>query len=303
MTQYYRPLLSADPVRPEGALPLAGTALWFTHVVRMARRAAPECLPATALPDDWHDGQFDRPEAALAHAQAMDAAGAAFLDIGGESTRPGATEVPREEEAARILPLFAALKDATRATLSVDTRRAGVAEAALDAGAELLNDVSGLEFDAGMAPLAAARGAPICVMHSQGPPATMKDAPAYGDVTLDVYDFLAARVARLTALGLPRAKIVVDPGIGFGKTLEHNLELLRNIAVFHGLGCPILLGVSRKGFIGAVTGEAVAARRAPGSIAAALAGIAQGVQIVRVHDVAETAQALRLWARMTGQNT
>ncbi|QFS83285.1 Dihydropteroate synthase [Roseivivax sp. THAF40] len=330
---YYRPILSDDPARPAEALSLAGTALWFTHVERLSRDAAPRRLPAADLPADWHaalttprapiagvamdrpqimgilnatpdsfsdGGQFDQAEAARRHATAMSDAGAAFIDIGGESTRPGATEVPAEEEARRIMPLIRDLAQRGDAAISVDTRKAGVADAALKAGAALLNDVSGLDFDAEMAPLAARTGAPICVMHSQGGPEIMQNAPQYGDVTLDIYDHLAARIARLTELGLPRDRIVVDPGIGFGKTLEHNLTLLRQLAVFHGLGCPILLGVSRKGFIGTISGERVAAQRAPGSIAAALAGISQGVQILRVHDVAETAQALSIWEKIKG---
>lgn len=332
---YFRPVLSDDPERPDGALRLGGTALWFTHVVRLTRGAAPERRPVSDLPEAWRaaltrprapvaglamdrpqimgilnatpdsfsdGGRYDAHIPALAHAEAMIAAGARLIDIGGESTRPGATEVPAEEEARRIMPLIRDLAPRGDAVISVDTRKAGVAEAALDAGAHLLNDVSGLDFDAGMAPLAATRGAPICVMHSQGGPETMQDAPAYDDATLDIYDHLAARVERLTALGLPRERIVVDPGIGFGKTLDHNLELLRNLAVFHGLGCPILLGVSRKGFIGALSRETEAARRAPGSVAAALAGISQGVQILRVHDVAETAQACAIWTAIRGQS-
>ncbi|SIS79093.1 Dihydropteroate synthase [Roseivivax lentus] len=330
----YRPILCDDPARPEGALRLAGGPLWFTHVARLTRGQAPERLPAEALPetcraaltrprapiagvtlerprimgilnatpDSFSDGgAFDRIDAARAHAAAMTDAGADFIDIGGESTRPGAQEIAPETEAARVLPLIRELSATGRPVVSVDTRKAGVARAALEAGARLLNDVSGLDFDAGMAPLAAERGAPICVMHSQGRPETMQDAPRYDDVTLDVYDHLAARIDRLTALGLPRDRIVIDPGIGFGKTVGHNLELLRNLAVFHGLGCPVLLGVSRKGFIGAISGETEARRRAPGSIAAALAGISQGAQILRVHDVAETAQALALWEAIRGQ--
>ncbi|MHA6324032.1 dihydropteroate synthase [Roseivivax sp. CAU 1753] len=336
MDAYYRPLLSSDPARPDAALSLAGTARWFTHVERLARDAPPLRMAAldvppaqlqaltrpraavagvamdraqimgilNATPDSFSDGgQHDSRDAALAHAHAMAAAGAAFIDIGGESTRPGATQVPADIESARILPLFRALSATCGAVLSVDTRKTDVARAALTAGAMLVNDVSGLDFDPAMAALAAQRGVPICVMHSQGAPETMQANPRYGNVTLDIYDFLAARIDRLTALGLPRDRIVVDPGIGFGKTVAHNLELLRNLAVFHGLGCPILLGASRKGFIGTLSNEPLAARRAPGSIAVALAGIAQGVQIVRVHDVAETAQAMTLWYEVTGHGT
>ena len=331
----YRPLLSTDPARPAGAMQLAGTSLWFTHVEELRRGAEPVLREARALPEEWADGftrprapiaglslemprimgilnatpdsfsdggRFDARERAVAHARAMVAAGADIVDIGGESTRPGATEVPAPEEIARVQPVIETLVGDLGAPISIDTRKADVGAAALKAGAVMLNDVSGLEFDAGMATLAASKGAPICVMHSQGRPETMQDAPRYEDATLDVLGFLAERIARLEAAGLPREKIVIDPGIGFGKTLPHNLELLRNIAVFHSLGCPILLGVSRKGFIGKISGEAAADARAPGSIAVALAAASQGVQIFRVHDVAETAQAFSLWRAMTGQD-
>lgn len=267
---------------------LAGTSLWFTHVEERRRGAEPILREARALPEEWlagftlprapiaglslemprimgilnatpdsfsDGGSFDARERAVAHGRAMVAAGADIVDIGGESTRPGATEVPAPEEIARVQPVIETLVGDLGAPISIDTRKADVGAAALKAGAVMLNDVSGLEFDAGMATLAASAGAPICVMHSQGRPETMQDAPRYEDATLDVLGFLAERVALLEAAGLPREKIVIDPGIGFGKTLPHNLELLRNIAVFHSLGCPILLGVSRKGFIGKISGK------------------------------------------------
>jgi dihydropteroate synthase len=179
--------------------------------------------------------------------------------------------------------------------ISIDTRKAAVAMEALEAGAQVVNDVSGFTYDAALAPLAAQAGAPVCVMHSQGEPETMQDDPKYDHVLLDVYDFLAERVDRLEATGILRDQIVVDPGIGFGKTQAHNLALIKGLSLFHGLGCPILLGVSRKKFIGTIGKEPQANKRAPGSIAVALAGVAKGVQMLRVHDVAETAQALRLW--------
>ena len=159
----------------------------------------------------------------------------------------------------------------------------------------MINDVSGFTFDSALAPLAAQAGVPVCIMHAQGDPATMQDEPVYENVLLDVYDFLSEQIDRLEAIGVLRDQIVIDPGIGFGKTLEHNLTLLRGIAMFHSLGCPILLGVSRKGFIGAIGKEPQAKARAPGSVAVGLAALAQGVQFLRVHDVAATAQAMRLW--------
>ena len=163
------------------------------------------------------------------------------------------------------------------------------------AGATIINDVSGFTYDPHLADVAVHAGAAVCVMHALGDPATMQDDPRYDDVLLDVYDYLAERVIALESIGIGRARIAIDPGIGFGKTVDHNLALLRGLALFHGLGCPILLGVSRKGFIGRIGQQPDAALRAPGSIAVGLAGLAQGVQILRVHDVAETVQAVRLW--------
>jgi dihydropteroate synthase len=175
-----------------------------------------------------------------------------------------------------------------------------VAITAIRAGASVVNDVSGLEFDPALGPLVANEGVHLVLMHAQGLPLTMQDDPSYADVLLDVYDDLARRLARAEAMGIARARIAIDPGIGFGKTASHNLALIRRLSLLHGLGCPILLGASRKRFIGSI-GEAEApAARMPGSLAVALAGFAQGVQITRVHDVVETRQALRLWQAMTG---
>ena len=176
-----------------------------------------------------------------------------------------------------------------------------VAAAALAAGASWVNDVTAMRFDPAMAGVVARAGAPVVLMHSVADPQTMQDDPRYENVLLDVYDALAERVAVAEAAGIAREKIAVDPGIGFGKTLEHNLALLRGLSLFHDLGLPILLGASRKRFIGTIGAEAEAAKRMPGSLAVALWGAAQGVQMVRVHDVAETRQALRLWAAMQGE--
>jgi dihydropteroate synthase len=221
--------------------------------------------------------------------------GASIIDVGGESTRPGADFIPEEEEIARTVPAIEGIRASSSVAISIDTRKAQVAVETLEAGAGLINDVSGFTFDPALGPVAAQAGVPVCVMHAQGDPATMQEAPSYDNVLLDVYDFLSEQVDRLEAIGVLRDQIVIDPGIGFGKTLDHNLTLLRNLSLFHGLGCPILLGVSRKGFIGKIGGAAQADQRAPGSIAVGLAGLAQGVQILRVHDVAETVQAVRLW--------
>jgi dihydropteroate synthase len=252
-------------------------------------------------PDSFSDGgRFLAPKAALAQAAAL-ADAADILDIGGESTRPGAQPVPEAEEIARTAPLIAALRaGGLERPVSIDTRKAVVAAAALDAGATVVNDVAALTFDPALAPLVAARRVPVILMHHRGSPETMQHDPRYDDVLLDVYDWLAHRVRAAEAAGIARACLAVDPGIGFGKTQAHNLALIRGLSLFHGLGLPILLGASRKRFIGTIGGAGDAAARMPGSVAVALAGVAQGVQMLRVHDAAETRQALRLWQAVQG---
>ncbi|MEO0666314.1 MAG: dihydropteroate synthase [Pseudomonadota bacterium] len=317
--RYVRPLVQMGPARPDGALPFGNG--WFTHVEMMSRDAASRVVPVSEVPADVLDrfkaeakpadimgilnvtpdsfsdgGRHDTVAAAVGHAQRMVVAGATIIDVGGESTRPGATPVPEAEEVRRTAPVIAALRDAgVSARISIDTRKATVAAAALDAGADIVNDVSGFTHDADLAPLCAARGVPVCVMHAQGDPQTMQENPFYENVLLDVYDFLHERIATLEAAGIPRSHITADPGIGFGKTLAHNLILLNRISLFHGLGVPILLGASRKRFIGTLGHAPQAADRAPGSVGVALAALAQGVQMLRVHDVAEHAQAIALW--------
>lgn len=251
-------------------------------------------------PDSFSDGGlFLRPEAALMQARKM-AAGADILDIGGESTRPGAVEVLTDEETARTAPVIAALREGgLDVPISIDTRKAAVAGAAFVAGATILNDVTALQFDPAMAGVVAASGRPVILMHSIATPETMQVDPHYDDVLLDVYDALAARLVEAEAAGIPRDKLAIDPGIGFGKTLQHNLTLLSRLSLFHNLGVPVLLGASRKRFIGTISAEADAQKRLPGSLAVALAGVAQGMQMIRVHDVAETRQALSLWHAAT----
>lgn len=246
-------------------------------------------------PDSFSDGgRFVAPEAAIAHGRALQAAGADILDIGGESTRPGAPPVTADDELKRIMPVIAGLRDCG-VPLSIDTRRAAVMAAALDAGAAIVNDVSALTHDPDSPALVARCRAPVMLMHMRGEPATMQADPQYDSAPLDVFDYLEARIATCLSAGISAANIAVDPGIGFGKTVAHNLEILGRLSLFHGLGVPILLGVSRKGLIGRLSRGESADRRLPGSLAAALAGVAQGVQILRVHDVAETAQALAVW--------
>ncbi|MEL6549076.1 MAG: dihydropteroate synthase [Pseudomonadota bacterium] len=249
-------------------------------------------------PDSFSDGgRYDSTESAVAHAERMEGEGADLLDIGGESTRPGAETVPTDVEIARTSSAIAAMD--TKLPISIDTRKAAVGEAALAAGARLLNDVSGLHFDPAMAPLAAHTGVPICIMHAKGDPKTMQQDPRYEHVLLDVFDALEGQVEAALAAGVARDRIIVDPGIGFGKTLDHNLALLKGLSLLHGLGCPILLGASRKRFIGTLSGVEAADARMPGSVAVALAGVAQGAQILRIHDVAPTRQALQIWQAVT----
>ncbi len=270
--------------RPPVALAGGGRPLGFSRPLVMG------ILNVT--PDSFSDGgRFADPARALARAQAMIAAGADIIDVGGESTRPGATPVWEEEELDRILPVLAALKEAP-VPISVDTRHARVMEAALDAGAAMINDVSALTHDPDSLAVVAARDCPVILMHARGDPQRMQDNPVYEDVLTEVFAFLDARIRACEAAGIARERLIVDPGIGFGKTLRHNLTLLNGLAALHALGAPLLVGVSRKRFIGALSREEVPERRLAGSLAAALAAVDKGVQVLRVHDVAETVQAL-----------
>jgi dihydropteroate synthase len=220
--------------------------------------------------------------------------GAALIDVGGESTRPGAKPVWEGDEIARVGPVVEMLATGD-AAVSIDTRKAGVMEAALNAGAGLVNDVSALTWDDRALGIVAERGCPVVLMHHQGTPETMQHDPRYGDVLIEVYDWLEARIEAAVAAGVKRSNILIDPGIGFGKTLRHNLAILNGLSLFHGLGCPIVLGASRKRSIGALSKEAEADRRLGGSVALAVLAATQGVQMLRVHDVFETVQALRVW--------
>ncbi|MGL4320985.1 MAG: dihydropteroate synthase [Paracoccaceae bacterium] len=329
--EYFRPILQSDAARPEGAVLLAGGWCWFDRVEVLSRSGPPRVVavadvPKAALtrltarrtpmaglefdgprlmgilnvtPDSFSDGgRFVTPEAALAQAQAM--AGADILDIGGESTRPGAVLVDVADEVQRTAPVIAAIRAAGITTpISIDTRKARVARAAMAEGADIVNDVSGLTFDTDMAGAVAEANVPVILMHAQGTPQNMQAEPRYDDVLLDVYDWLAERVAVAEAAGIARHRIAIDPGIGFGKTVAHNLALLQRLSLFHALGCPVMLGASRKRFIGTIGQAGDAQARMPGSVAVALAGIAQGVQMLRVHDVGETRQAMRLWHAVT----
>ena len=245
-------------------------------------------------PDSFSDGgAFNHPDRAIAQGKALLAAGADLLDIGGESTRPGAEPVAPDEEIRRIAPVIEALAGAG-AVISVDTRHAAVMAMALAKGARIINDVTALAGDPASLGVVARARAPVVLMHMQGEPRTMQAAPRYELASLDVLEALERRVAACEAAGIPRARIVIDPGIGFGKATQHNLEILARLALFQALGTGVMIGISRKSLVGRLV-QAPVGERLPGSLAGALHALGEGVQILRVHDVAETRQAVALW--------
>ena len=247
-------------------------------------------------PDSFSDGgRHNSVEAAIAHALALAEEGADILDVGGESTRPGSDLVAVEDELRRVIPVIEGLRAKTDKLISIDTRKAEVMRRAAQAGADILNDVSALTYDPDALEVAAESGLPVMLMHAQGDPKTMNDNPQYSDVVLDVFDFLEQRIRACVNAGIPKSRLIADPGIGFGKHLHHNVAVLGAMSLYHGLGVPVLLGASRKKLIGQICNVEDPARRVPGSIAAALHGLSQGVQIVRVHDVADTRQAVAVW--------
>ena len=262
-------------------------------VVQLARRTAVMGI-LNVTPDSFYDGgrRLDACQA-VADGMAMVEAGADIIDIGGESTRPGANPVSLDEELARVLPVIRSLRRLTQLPISIDTYKAGVAKAALAEGADIVNDISALTFDLGMVDVVAAEKVPVVLMHMQGTPRTMQVAPHYDDVVAEVRDFLARRVEFAVDRGIEREKIIIDPGIGFGKTLQHNLALLRGLPELAGMGQLLLIGVSRKGFIGQLL-DAVPDQRLEGSLAAAVAAVLAGAHVIRVHDVKATRKAIRL---------
>jgi len=250
-------------------------------------------------PDSFSDGGlYLDPERAIAHGKQLVDDGAEILDIGGESTRPGAEPVGEEEELRRVVPVIRGLAG-SRSRLSVDTSKATVAAAALDAGAEIVNDVTALRGDAEMAPLCAGRGATVVLMHMLGEPRTMQEDPSYGDVVADVKAFLAERLEAAVAAGIDEERVWLDPGIGFGKTAAHNMELLRRLGELRELGRPLVVGTSRKSFIGRVDGSA-ADQRLGGTIASSVLAAAEGADVLRIHDVAEMRQALTVATAILG---
>jgi dihydropteroate synthase len=247
-------------------------------------------------PDSFSDGgDHLSTEKAIARGLELVAEGADILDIGGESTRPQADFVPPDEELRRVIPVIEGLRAKTDVVISVDTRKAEVMHRAAAAGADILNDVSAFSHDPESLSVAAETGLPVVIMHAQGDPKTMNDNPQYDDVVLDVFDYLESRVQTCVAAGISKSKIVADPGIGFGKHLHHNVAVMAGLSLYHGLGVPILLGASRKKMIGQLCNVDDAKDRLPGSLACAIAGVAAGVQILRVHDVKETKQAIEVW--------
>lgn len=320
-------------IPPELVLPLRGGPTGFT-LARLIGDGVPEVVPVAAIPREWETvlqpilqrpppwagltldapvvmgilnvtpdsfsdgGRLVDPGSAIAAGLAMAAAGAAILDVGGESTRPGAAWVSPQEEQARVLPVIRALAEAGL-RVSVDTRNAATMELALDAGAVIVNDVSALTHDPDAVSVVARRGAYVVLMHMRGNPATMNELASYDDVTVEVVAELAARIATARAGGVLLQRIVIDPGIGFAKTMWHNLELLKRLSTLCNIPCPIMVGVSRKSFIGKIAGIEQADRRLAGSIVAGLRGIEKGASILRVHDVSETIQAFRLQEALT----
>lgn len=335
MKTYYRPIPILDPASADSALRLCGGWCFFDKIECITREApariiAAEDAPADILdrltlarapvaglsldqmrlmgilnvtPDSFSDGgRHSDPAAAAQQARALVEAGADILDIGGESTRPGAVEIPVATEIDRVVPVIEAIRSNALATkISIDTRKAPVAAAALAAGGDIINDVSAFRFDPDIAPLAAQHHAPVILMHSRGNPDDMQNQTDYDSALLDVYDALEAAVAQAEKAGIPRKAILVDPGIGFAKNDTQNAALLGRISLFHTLGCAILLGVSRKGFIGRVANISEPDKRDAASAALGLWAYGQGVQMLRVHDILGHKQALDLWQKTSAR--
>lgn len=278
-----------EPMEPE-PLSFAGLTLDRPHLMGVVN----------VTPDSFSDGgDFLDASVAIAHGKSLIADGADILDIGGESTRPGSEPISIDEECGRVIPVIEGLIG-EGALISIDTRHAEVMQRAINAGASIVNDVTALTYDPDSARVCLDAGVDVVLMHMQGNPQTMQDNPTYDDAALDILNYMGERLLALEAIGIARAKIAIDPGIGFGKTLDHNLRILSGIDAFHALGVPLLLGVSRKSFIAKIDRDTPPKDRVAGSIAAAIAGWDRGVQMFRVHDVAETRQALAVWQAIEG---
>jgi len=326
---YYRPIIIKSPKGSTRSYKLAGGWAFFENVEVIQRNGKPKIIKAENLPkkvlhnltikrqslfnlsfssphvmgilnvtpDSFSDGgKYSELECAFEEFTKMMNYGAAIIDIGGESTRPGADPITVSEEISRISPILEKIRSSgIDLPISVDTRKSEVWDISKQLGADMLNDISSLSYDKEMKKLVVTQNIPICVMHSKGVPKSMNSEAVYDNVLLDVYDFLENVVEDCVELGISKNNIIVDPGIGFAKTLEHNLTLLRGLSIFHSLGCPILVGASRKRFIKTIGLQDDPLKISAGSIAVALEAFSQGVQILRVHDVFETVQALRLW--------
>lgn len=302
-----RSLVAADALQPrderEAALIAAATTARapLTLGERVVRLDQPQVMGIlNVTPDSFSDGgKHDDPEAAIGQGVDMVAAGAAIIDVGGESTRPNAQPVWEGDEIKRTQPVVERLMRGGNA-VSIDTRKASVMEAAIASGAQMVNDVSALGFDAQALALMARSEHPVVLMHAPDP-RDLHAGPEPRDPLIAVFDWFVARIAAVEAAGVARRRLMLDPGIGFGKGVAANLALINGLSLFHTLGCPIVLGASRKRFIGALAGEAPAEQRLPGSLAIALKGAEQGAQIIRAHDVAETVQALKIWRGLRDQ--
>ncbi len=279
-----------------GQAPALMTATLMDRIASAVRDRHPLLMGVVNVtPDSFSDGgRFERPETAIAHALQLHQQGADILDIGGESTRPGAQPVGEQVELDRVIPVIEGIRAATDVPISIDTSKPGVMLAAVRAGADMINDVNALRAPQAIR-VAADLAVPVCLMHMQGEPRTMQKDPRYGRVVDDIMAFFSARVRACLAAGLPAERIVLDPGFGFGKTLDHNLELLAGLERIGRSGHPVLVGLSRKSMLGAITGREQPDQRVAASVAAALLAAQRGAAIIRVHDVAETADALAVW--------
>jgi dihydropteroate synthase len=328
MTSYFRPIVRTGSPRSENSILFAETNYWISEAEEIKNGHKTSLIPINDVPNWWKKrwlkkrsdilglefgfpklmgilnvtpdsfsdgGNHIELDAALKQAKFMEDNGADIIDVGGESTRPGALTIPISEEIKRVEPVINMISIKSRIPISVDTRKSKVASTAHMAGASMVNDVSGFTFDPDLLPYCSKHKLPICVMHMRGLPENMQNNPKYENILIEVFDFLESQISTLVQAGISRDHIIADVGIGFGKNLAHNLALIKNISLFHGLGVPLLLGVSRKSIISNVAKVKSPSDRVHGSISIAISALAQGVQLFRVHDVAETKQAFDLW--------
>ena len=328
MTSYFRPIVRTGSPRSKNSIFLAETNYWINEAEEIKFGKKTKLVSIDDVPDWWKKRwlkkrsdilgmEFDFPklmgilnvtpdsfsdggnhvelDAALNQAKFMEENGVDIIDVGGESTRPGALTVPILEEIRRIEPVISGISARSKIPISVDTRKAGVASAAHKAGASMVNDVSGFTFDSDLLPFCSKYKLPVCVMHMKGSPENMQNNPKYENILIEVFNFLENQIGTLVQAGISRDQIIADVGIGFGKNKGHNLALIKNISLFHGLGVPLLLGVSRKSIISNLSKVEKPSDRVHGSISLSLSALGQGVQVFRVHDVAETRQAFDLW--------